>query len=131
MSNADENELPQTYAVRLTEHAQRDVDLATLHFADTASAEVAVEWREGFYDELAVLATFPRRFPLAPEKFRGEVRQMPYRRTGSGTAHRVLFTIVGEEAISPDAPTVRILHVRHSAARPLTRMQIRAVEAGE
>ncbi len=132
MSSAeDQNEVPQTYALRLTERARRDVDAATVYFAETASPEIAIEWREEFYQALSALATLPRRFPLAPETFRREVRQMQYRRSGSRTAYRILFTIVGEGATSPDAPTVNILHVRHAAARPLTRTQIRAIEGEE
>ena len=129
MSATNEPEESRTYAVRLTERAQRDIDEATLHFADTASEQIAVAWREGFYEAIAALATLPRAYPLVPERFRGEVRQMPYRRTGNATAYRVLFTITGEEPNALDAPTVNILHVRHAAARPLTRTQIRAIEA--
>ena len=117
-----------TYAVRFTERAQRDLDTATLHFAETASPEIAVAWRDGVYDALASLATFPRRCPTAPERFHREVRQLLYRRPGSQTAYRILFAIAGEDTASPDAPTVTILHLRHSSARPITRTQARAIE---
>ena len=81
MSNTeDRDEQPLTYALRFTERAQRDLDAATVYFAETASPEIAVTWREGLYEALASLATFPRRYPSAPERFRREVRQMMYRR---------------------------------------------------
>ena len=70
MNGTDEpEEPPPTYAVRVTERAQRDIDAATLHFADTASPAIAVTWREGFYERIASLSTFPRACPLVPEKF--------------------------------------------------------------
>ncbi len=129
MSDPDAPEELPAYAVRLTERAQRDIDEATLHFAETASEQTAVAWREGFYEAIAALATLPRAHPFAPERFRGETRQMQYRRAGNSTAYRVLFTIAGEEPNALDAPTAHILHVRHAAARPLTRAHIRAIEA--
>ncbi len=125
----DKDEPTRTYALRVTQRAQRDLDAATVYFAETASPEIAVMWREGIYAELASLATFPRRCPRVPEQFHREVRQLLYRRSGSQTAYRILFAIAGEEETSPDAPTVIILHVRHTAARPITRTQVRIIEA--
>ncbi|MDP8925057.1 MAG: type II toxin-antitoxin system RelE/ParE family toxin [Chloroflexota bacterium] len=57
---------------------------------------------------IQTLADFPRRCPLACENddFDVEVRQ---RLHGD---YRILFTV--------DGGTVRILHVRHGARRPLT-----------
>jgi hypothetical protein len=43
--------------------------------------------------------------------------------------YRVLFIIENEEADALDPPTVTILHVRHSAMRPLNRNQIREIES--
>lgn len=130
MSNAhNEGEDLPIYAIRITEHARRDIDAATIHFADTASPEIAVAWREELYTVIASLATFPRRCPFPPEQFRREVRQMQYRRTGSQVTYRVLFRIDGEEVASLDPPTVIILHIRHGSARPLTRTQIRVIES--
>src|SRR5690242_3389710 len=81
MSHTDDEGKPtQTYALRLTERAQRDMDAATVHVAETASPEVAIAWREGLYEALASLATFPRRCLRAPERFRREVHQILYRR---------------------------------------------------
>jgi plasmid stabilization system protein ParE len=129
MSNPENrDEQAPTYALRFTERAQRDLDAATIHFAETASPEVAVAWREGLYKALESLATFPRRCSPAPERFRREIRQMLYRRTGSQTTYRILFGFAGEEETSPDAPTVIILHIRHASARPITHTQARTIE---
>ena len=111
------DEQPLHYALRFTERARRDIDAATVHIAESSSPELAIVWREGLYDTVASLATFPRRCPLAREQFRCEARQILYRRPGSRFAHRLLFTFSGEEATSPDAPTVILLHVRHSASQ--------------
>ncbi len=59
------------------------------------------------------------------ERFRGEVRHQIYRR------YRIFFTILNEESLSEDPPTVMIMGLRHSASRPLTRRKIREIEAGE
>ena len=128
---SSENDPSPTFRLRLTERAHRSLDEATIHFAETASPEVAVAWREGFYAILSPLSDAPRRFPRASEPFHREVRQVIYRRPSSRVAYRGLFTITGEEESSPDAPTVVILLVRHGAARPLTRAEVRAVESDE
>src|SRR5437773_1279768 len=101
-SEDDPDQQALTYAIRFTERAQRDLDAATVRFAETASVEIAVAWREGVYEALASLALFPRRYPRAPERFQREVRQLLYRRPGSQTAHRILFIVRGEEAAAPD-----------------------------
>ncbi len=124
----DLSEEPVTYAIRITERAQRDIDLATVHFAETASEETAIAWREGLNEWLGTLATFPRRCPRAPERFKREVRQGIYRRPGSRVNYRILFSLDNEDADALDAPMVVILHIRHSAARPLTRSQILEIE---
>ena len=121
-------ELP-VYAIRITERAQRDINAATVHFGDTASPEIGAAWRTGLYEAISSLATLPRRCPVAPERFRSEVRQMQYRRAGSHVAYRILFRIEGEEANALDPPTVIIMHIRHASARPLTRTQIREIES--
>jgi plasmid stabilization system protein ParE len=110
------------YAVRLAEQAVRDLDAAFVWLADRTDVENAVEWRRGFYREAATLATLPRRCPLAPEEFIREVRQFLYRKSGAGTstAHRVLFTIRGEDGKDAEGIRVVIEHVRHASARPLT-----------
>ncbi len=115
------------YSIRFTERAQRDIDSATLRLAETSSPMLAVEWREGLYLALESLALFPRRCPIAPEKFNFEVRQTLHRRSKSTSAYRILFTLKGEGENSLDSPTVFILHIRHASSRPVTRKQAREI----
>lgn len=75
------------------------------------------------------LATMPRRCPVVPERFQREMRQLLYQRPGSQVKYRILFTITGEQESSPEPPTVTVFHVRHASARPITRTQIREIEA--
>ncbi len=117
-----------TYEVRFTARAQRDLDMATVYFAETASADVAIAWREGIYQAISSLSTFPRRCPHAPQKFRHEVRQLLYRRPGSKIFYRILFAITSEDISFGGVPTVYILHIRHASTRPITRKQARTIE---
>ncbi len=127
--NPQEADEPRRYAIRVYEHAVRDINQAYVSLAESVSVEHADEWKQGLKDAIAGLSEFPRRCPLVTERFRREVRQLVYRR------HRVFFTIINEEALKEasfgDPPTVMIMHLRHSANRPLTRRQIREIEAGE
>lgn len=125
-----DEEPPQTYALRITERAQRDLDAATVKMAEDVSPEAAIHWREELYQTLASLASFPLRYPRAPERFQGDVRQLFHRPTGHQAVYRILFIVIGGEA-SPDAPTVNILHVRHGSARPITRAEARQIERAE
>ena len=125
-SSSDE---PVSYALRLHERAFRDINCAFVRLADVVSETAARNWREGLTDAMAGLATFPRRNPLATERFRREVRQLLYQRTGSQIAYRILFTIIGDQGQSPDPPTAIILQMRHASARPLTKAQIPAIES--
>lgn len=125
------SEQPRIYALRLQERAVRDINIAYVRFAELVSADIADEWRVGIQEAIAGLATNPRRYPRVPERFQREVRHALYRRPGSRTAYRILFTITGEEEGSQDAPTVTILHVRHASSRPITRTQARQIEAQE
>jgi len=72
------------------------------------SPDRAETWVSGALEAIQTLRDFPNRCPLAPENdvFEVEIRQLLFR------AFRILFTVDGD--------TVRILHVRHGAQRPLT-----------
>ena len=121
----------RTFAIRLQERAVRDIIAAYLRMEQLVSLTVANGWRDGLRTTIAGLATNPRRYPIAREQFKREVRNLLYRRAGSKMAYRVLFTITGEEQQAPDPPTVTILHVRHAAARHITRVQARQIESEE
>lgn len=119
---------PRGYALRFQERALRDIDAAFVRLAELTSDEIADEWRDGLREAIAGLAASPRRHPLAPERFRREVRHLLYQRPGSRVTYRVLFTVTGEEEGASEGPTVTILHLRHGAAKPLTRAEARQVE---
>lgn len=129
-SNASEEELP-VYAVRTREYALRDINAEIVRLAELSSEVTALEWYEELEEAIGGLATLPRRCPRAPEPFHLEMRQLLYQRPGSRIKHRVFFSITDEEVGSPEPPTVWIYHVRHGAARPLTKAQIRQIEAAE
>ena len=129
MSDSIDPEGSLNYAIRLSERALRDIDLATLHFAETAGVEVAIAWSDGLYEQLKSLSSSPRKFGHPRERFKGEVRQMIYRRQGSRVSFRILFAIRDEDPSKLDAPTVTILHIRHAAARPIPRKEARAIES--
>ncbi len=123
--NPQEADEPRHYAIRVYEHATRDINEACVFLADSVSVEHANEWKKGLKDTIAGLSEFPRRCPLVTERFHREVRHFVYRH------YRVIFTIINEDDFSEDPPTVMIMHLRHSASRPLTRREIREIEAGE
>ena len=132
MSDApgSQNELP-VYAIRSRERARRDRNEAIIYLARTTTEDNARDWNAGLTAALATLAILPRRCAVAPERFRGEVRRLLYQRPASKIAHWVYFTIEGENLNSLDAPTVTIARIRHAAAKPLTRTEIREIEAAE
>jgi plasmid stabilization system protein ParE len=124
-----EEEPFRTYALRFTPRARADVDTAHARLMELAGEKVADEWQAGLFAAIATLATTPRR-QIAPEsaRFQQEVRQLVYRRRPGSVAYRILYTIVETEE---DAPYVRILHVRHGSARPITRAEARKIETEE
>lgn len=114
------------YALRFTPRAAADIDATHARFMELLDEELADEWKAGLFEAVAPLATMPHR-QIAPEqaRFRQEIRQIIYRRRAGSVAYRVLYTIVEAE---DDAPYVRILHVRHGSARPITRAEARELE---
>ena len=126
--NEQESEQPIRYALRLHERATRDINTIYVWLAENISLDNANQWRTGLRENIAGLAEFPRRCPLAPERFRREVRQLWYHRSGSRYNYRILFLIIGEEPDAQDAPKIIISRVLHTSARPLTRWQLREIE---
>lgn len=124
---------PEIYTIRLLRRAAADIDAARDYIADAAGEEIARRWREGLYEALAKLTRFPQGYSVAPAEnaqvnaalaSHGKpavlVRQIVYRRPGSGRqgpAYRVFF-IVGED--SEEAPFVQVMHVRHAARDVVT-----------
>ena len=121
------SEEPRFYALRITPRAAADIDAAHARFVELTDEEIADDWKAGLLEAVAPLAFMPHR-QIAPEqaRFQQEIRQIIYRRRTGSVAYRVLFTIVEEK---DDASYVRILHVRHGAARPITRAEAKEIEA--
>ena len=73
------------------------------------SPHAAERWLAGFDEAARTLDSMPERCALAPENqvFSREIRQLLY------DQYRILFTVKGR--------TVQVLHVRHSARKPLGR----------
>jgi plasmid stabilization system protein ParE len=100
------------YAVEVTDTAEAELDSAYCWLRDEYSPDYAADWRERLLDAVTTLETFPERCPLAPEGrlVRRKIRQLLYgKRHG---AYRLLFEI--------QERTVYILHIRHTARRPLS-----------
>lgn len=126
--NTDE---PLQYIIRFSERARRDIEAAYVWIAETATPDLADAWLAELDTEIAGLTQFPRRCPAVQENFHQEVRQLLHRRQGSQMSHRIFFVILHEEADTEDPPTIKIIHVRHSSRRPLTRREIREIQAND
>ncbi len=94
------------WRVLIEDSAFRDVESVRDWIAHD-SPDAANRWVDGLILAVDSLERFPRGHPRALEQdvFEGEIRQMLYH------SHRVIYKV--------DEPVVRILHVRHSAMRPL------------
>lgn len=121
------SEEPHFYALRITPRAAADIDAAYARLVELTDVEIADDWKAGLLEAVAPLAFMSHR-QIAPEqaRFQQEIRQIIYRRRTGSVAYRVLFTIVEEK---DDASYVRVLHVRHGAARPITRAEAKEIEA--
>ncbi len=87
--------------------ARKDVDDAFRWMAANVSTEYATLWYLDIYRAMDSLKEFPARCGFAMENkfFKEEIRQLICGK------YRLLFEIDGE--------TVRVLHIRHSARKPL------------
>ena len=96
-----------TYDVVVESSAGRNIDDAFRWMVTNVSAESATLWYLDIYGAMDSLKDFPARCGLAIENefFKEEIRQLICGK------YRILFEI--------DRETVRVLHVRHSARRPL------------
>ena len=111
-------EVSQAYAVRFRPRALRDLDIESVRLAEIEGDEVALNWVDKIQEAIVSLATWPRRFALAPEEelIERRVRVMLFRRTPGASAWRVFYTV---EDADEDGFVVRVRHIRHGAS-PLT-----------
>ena len=102
-----------SYIVEFTDVADMEVQ-EILVWMIGVSPEKAGKWQDGLEKAVDSLSEFPRRCPLAPENsaFHVEVRQLLYEK------YRILYILVDADGDGED-DTVRILHVRHGARKPL------------
>lgn len=123
-----DDEGPVTYAVRVLARAARDHDEALVHFADTEGEEAARQWGAAYIAALRTLATLPRRYAVPTDAggFAGEVRAVTFRRDAGTAPYRLIYRVTED---SDDGPLVEVLHVRHAAAKPITRKEAREIEA--
>lgn len=104
-----------TYRVDLSSVAKAEADAAFLSYSQYATSEQAQSWYQGLIKAISTLSTMPRRCTIARENafFSQEIRQLLY---GKGQhTYPILFTVLDEQT----TPTVRILHIRNAAQRPL------------
>ncbi len=96
-----------TYAAVVESSARQDIDDAYRWMAQNISPESGALWYLDIYGAMDSLKNFPARCGLAIENqfFKEEIRQLICGK------YRILFEIDGE--------IVRVLHVRHSARKPL------------
>lgn len=118
------------WSIRLSKRADSEITAARQHFTRTAGEDVAEEWQEGLKNEIAKLAQYPARLPVASEDkfFTETIRVLLYRRTTRGPAYHVFFFL---KETDQDAPMVVIVHVRHAARKPMTRKEAREIEVSE
>lgn len=112
---------PTIYAVCISETASRQIAQEEDRFAEMLGEPFAGKWSIGLYASIGTLATYPERCAVAPEdelKKAATLRQHLYRRTRTGPAWRILFTV--NTATSDDPPTVYVELVLHGAQAPLT-----------
>lgn len=103
--------------VEITALAEADLETVYLRIREDSPARAAA-WRQGLLQAAQALEQFPQRCPLAPESGATlEIRQLLYGR------YRVLFTITHD--------IVYILHIRHTARRPLTAEPGEAIDDAE
>lgn len=99
------------FRVEVSAQAEGDASAILDWLLSQGAGETGIRWFLALEDEVASLATFPERCPLAPEsaRFPFEVRHLLYGRKPH--IYRILYTIEGE--------TVRVLHIRHARRRPI------------
>ena len=95
------------YEIVVESSADDDIDRAYRWLKKNLSPEAATLWYIDIFGALESLKAFPARCARAPEArfFKEEIRQLLCGK------YRILFELDGDR--------VRVLHVRHSARKPL------------
>jgi plasmid stabilization system protein ParE len=106
-----------TFRVVLQRLAIQDLDEA-YQWAARNAPRTAARWLDRFQAALATLAENPRRCSLARENAKVDVKLRQYLFGRRPHVYRSIFLIDGD--------TVRVLRIRRTERRPLTRRQIDA-----
>lgn len=106
-----------TFRVEITDVADAEIQAAFLRL-NGWNPVFAGRWLEGLLRAIDKLDTFPRSHVVVPESdaLGREVRRMLYK---NGQATYVVFFSLMDADGDGDEDTVRVLHVRHGAQRPL------------
>ncbi len=126
MRSTDQNDdQPLVYAVRFAEATQDEIDQEYERLAGISGLSIADEWRNGLLEAIRSLATYPERCLIATEnqpfqrvRPSDSLRVLIYRRTRSGPAWRILFSVHKSDSLDP--PIVRVRHIWHGARAPIT-----------
>jgi plasmid stabilization system protein ParE len=126
-----DEEADRVYAVRLDPRARADIDAAHVHFAELSGDAVADEWQNDCLLRWRRWLGSPRGSRLRQKTATSGARCGNWcTSVGPGSvAYRVLFTI--NRMPRATVPSVYILHIRHGAARPMTRAEARRIEGRE
>ena len=97
-----------TLPVTITDRAFDELNAAYEWWAKNRSADQALQWYNGFIDQIKSLSEHPEQWPIAAEdeEFPFTVRQRTYCQ-GKKPTHRAVFTI------RPDM--ILVLRIRHLA----------------
>jgi plasmid stabilization system protein ParE len=109
------------FRVEIAPQAFQDLDSAGGYIRAKSGVPVARRWFNGIMDAIASLKEMPARCSVAPEseELGHEVRLLLHGR--KNRAYKIYFSIVYETSATG---TVRILHVRHWARKPLTNEEL-------
>jgi plasmid stabilization system protein ParE len=120
MGNEDDSEI--LYALRISGPAQNDIAEAKVYLEAIVGPTIADEWQDRLIEAIRLLAQSPRRYPVSPASrfFAREVRQYRYERRVGSVPYYIFYMISDN---GEDGPVVKIIHVRHSSKKPLTRSE--------
>ncbi|WP_414517935.1 type II toxin-antitoxin system RelE/ParE family toxin [Nostoc sp. PCC 9305] len=103
------------YRIEISSLAEAEADSTFLQLSQLTYPERASQWYAGLLQVIESLSQMPSRCSLARENdyFSQEIRQILYGR--GRNSYRIIFTILAGQEV----PTVRVLHIRHTAQQTL------------
>jgi plasmid stabilization system protein ParE len=107
------------FRVDLAPRALRDLSELTRYIQVRGGHEQAQRWLEGILEKVASLRTMAARHPIAPESADLGVEVRVLFHGGRNRGYKVYYSIHEQTG------TVRVLHVRHWARRPVKAQELR------